>query len=318
MSRIFIHGSGAASPAGWGCPALEQALPAGVPLPTQELVRPGHAKPLRLRRVPAPTSRPAFLAHPRLRRTSPITHYAVASAIEALGAEAVRAAAGGCRLGIIFCAFAGCVNYSRRFYDETLRDPATASPLVFPETASERRPPGISRPISEHGGGEPGRWSAMKVNIEEGARALRRRLVAGRPCGQLPRGRRGGGGYGYGGCAATGLARRHCHRGCGCPLFAARTPGRWNWWRSPSRNCLPGFRTVRKHCNAPGRNWRGSASSAGRRFSSAAAFGAGLGAASAWQTVAACAALAGQETAEVVVEILGSNEQAAVAVLRRS
>ena len=28
----------------------------------------------------------------------------------------------------------GCVNYSRRFYDETLNDPATASPLVFPET----------------------------------------------------------------------------------------------------------------------------------------------------------------------------------------
>jgi hypothetical protein len=29
---------------------------------------------------------------------------------------------------------AGCVNYSTRFYDETLRNPATASPLVFPET----------------------------------------------------------------------------------------------------------------------------------------------------------------------------------------
>jgi hypothetical protein len=29
---------------------------------------------------------------------------------------------------------AGCVNYSTRFYSETLRDPATASPLVFPET----------------------------------------------------------------------------------------------------------------------------------------------------------------------------------------
>ena len=28
----------------------------------------------------------------------------------------------------------GCINYSRRFYDETLKDPATASPLVFPET----------------------------------------------------------------------------------------------------------------------------------------------------------------------------------------
>jgi 3-oxoacyl-(acyl-carrier-protein) synthase len=29
---------------------------------------------------------------------------------------------------------AGCVNFSRRFYDETLKDPATASPLIFPET----------------------------------------------------------------------------------------------------------------------------------------------------------------------------------------
>ena len=28
----------------------------------------------------------------------------------------------------------GCVNYSRRFYDEVLQDPATASPLIFPET----------------------------------------------------------------------------------------------------------------------------------------------------------------------------------------
>jgi hypothetical protein len=29
---------------------------------------------------------------------------------------------------------AGCVNFSRRFFDETLKDPATASPVVFPET----------------------------------------------------------------------------------------------------------------------------------------------------------------------------------------
>jgi hypothetical protein len=29
---------------------------------------------------------------------------------------------------------AGNVNYSRRFYEETLKDPATASPLLFPET----------------------------------------------------------------------------------------------------------------------------------------------------------------------------------------
>jgi len=28
----------------------------------------------------------------------------------------------------------GCVNYSRRFYDETLNNPAMASPVIFPET----------------------------------------------------------------------------------------------------------------------------------------------------------------------------------------
>jgi hypothetical protein len=28
----------------------------------------------------------------------------------------------------------GCVSFSRRFYDETLKDPATASPVIFPET----------------------------------------------------------------------------------------------------------------------------------------------------------------------------------------
>ncbi len=40
----------------------------------------------------------------------------------------------GHRLGIIFCVTAGCVQYSRRFYDEAWRNPATASPLLFPET----------------------------------------------------------------------------------------------------------------------------------------------------------------------------------------
>src|SRR4029079_6686005 len=37
-------------------------------------------------------------------------------------------------LGVIVCAMSGCVNYSRRFYDEVLKDRGTASPLVFPET----------------------------------------------------------------------------------------------------------------------------------------------------------------------------------------
>jgi hypothetical protein len=37
-------------------------------------------------------------------------------------------------LGIVVCVLDGCVNYTRRFYEEVLREPATASPLLFPET----------------------------------------------------------------------------------------------------------------------------------------------------------------------------------------
>jgi hypothetical protein len=96
-----------------------------------------------VRRVPAPTFKPSFGAHARLRRTSPITGFAVAAALEALGADcpghncthqAVKDSLDSDGLGIILCVMNGCVNYSSRFYAEALQDPATASPLIFPET----------------------------------------------------------------------------------------------------------------------------------------------------------------------------------------
>ena len=64
----------------------------GEPLPVQPLERPGWDKPLRARLVPAPGTRLPFLAHPRLRRTSPITHYAAAAALEAVAEPAAKAA----------------------------------------------------------------------------------------------------------------------------------------------------------------------------------------------------------------------------------
>lgn len=134
MSRVFVHGLGAVSPAGWGVPALSAALRKGKPLPAQLLSRPGWEKPLRVRAVPAPASPPAFLAHPRLRRASAITQYALGAACEALGDDAARVQRGELRLGIIVCLMPGCVAYSRRFYEEVLQDPATASPLIFAET----------------------------------------------------------------------------------------------------------------------------------------------------------------------------------------
>ena len=133
MSRIFVAGLGAVSPAGWNVAALRGALDKGEPLPTQPLERPGWEKPLRTRLVPNPSVRPEFLTHPRLRRTSPITHYVVAAALEA-AAKLRTNRDPRFRLGLVVCLQSGCVSYSCRFFEETLKDPATASPLLFPET----------------------------------------------------------------------------------------------------------------------------------------------------------------------------------------
>jgi hypothetical protein len=134
MSGVYVCGLGAVSPAGWGVPALREALRKGEPLPTQPLDRPGGQQPLlRARLVPSPATRPEFLAHPRLRRTSSITHYATAAALETL-AKVPGCRDGGFRLGLVVSLQTGCVDYCCRFYGETLKDPATASPLLFPET----------------------------------------------------------------------------------------------------------------------------------------------------------------------------------------
>jgi 3-oxoacyl-(acyl-carrier-protein) synthase len=129
MSRIFVSGYGAVSPAGWSAAEMRAALADGKPLPIQPLDRPGWEKPLRMRAVPAPVVKPVFLAHPRQRRTSAITHYAAAAMLEAvknLQPDATR------RVGIVVCLQSGCVQYTYRFFEEALADPATASPLLFP------------------------------------------------------------------------------------------------------------------------------------------------------------------------------------------
>src|SRR5258705_12602167 len=118
MSRVFIHGVGAVSPAGWGVPALRAALKAAQPLPRQQLVRPGRVRPLAVLTVPAPVSKPGFLSNPRLRRSSAISQYAAGAVIEALGGDPATTANGVTRLGIVLCVMHGCVAYSRRFYDE--------------------------------------------------------------------------------------------------------------------------------------------------------------------------------------------------------
>lgn len=133
MSRVFVCGLGAVSPAGWNVPSMRQTLLQDIPLPADPLPGRGWCKPLRSRSVPAPDGRPSFLSHPRLRRASPITHYAASASLEALAPLQAKAGNDG-RLGVISCLNAGCVQYTCRFWAEALLDPATASPLLFPET----------------------------------------------------------------------------------------------------------------------------------------------------------------------------------------
>ena len=131
MNKIFVSGYGAVSPAGWSVAEMQKVLADGNPVAIQPLERPGWEKPLRMRAVPPPATKPLFLAHPRLRRSSPITHYAAAAMLEAvknLPPDPAR------RMGLVVCLQSGCVQYTYRFFDEALADPATASPLLFPET----------------------------------------------------------------------------------------------------------------------------------------------------------------------------------------
>ncbi len=128
---IIIGGIGAVSGAGWTSPELALAEE----IPAQPTTRIPGALTTNNVPVPPPTTPLPFTREARLRRVSPISRYAVAAALEALGeSRRAQVLAGDIRLGVVFSILNGCVNYSRRFYAEVLADPHTASPILFPET----------------------------------------------------------------------------------------------------------------------------------------------------------------------------------------
>lgn len=133
---IRITGTGAVSPAGWGVPALMEALDSGARPAVTELSRERkNGPPVVTSVMRVPPAPPTLPKSPRLRRVSPISKFAVGAAIEALGPErAAKAAAGELRLGVVCALLNGCVNYSNRFFGEVLADPSVASPILFPET----------------------------------------------------------------------------------------------------------------------------------------------------------------------------------------
>ncbi len=133
MIRVFVRGAGAVSPAGWGVEPLLAALRAGAPIASHELRAPSGDRRFPARLVPAPAPRPAWLAHPRLRRASGVSQFALSAALEALGPWP-GSAPKETRLGIVTGTHTASIRYSERFFGEVLQNPATASPMLFPET----------------------------------------------------------------------------------------------------------------------------------------------------------------------------------------
>lgn len=132
---IYIRGVGAVSAAGWSGGDLLRVVRENAPLPSANCVRPGDERPwpCAARLVPPPPPDKAA-RHPRLRRASAITRYSVAAALEALADAGHPSGAAPHGIGILFVMMNGCVNYTGRFYQEVLQNPAQASPLIFPET----------------------------------------------------------------------------------------------------------------------------------------------------------------------------------------
>ncbi|MFU8893145.1 MAG: beta-ketoacyl synthase N-terminal-like domain-containing protein [Luteolibacter sp.] len=134
---LHIHGHGAVSPAGCGSDALYRAVVDGIDIPVAEMTRELIGKTLtyRHRAVDRAALRPMMPKHPRLRRASDVTKFAVAAAQEAIGAERVEKIHNReLRVGIVVSFMNGCVNYTNRFFGEVLDDPTLASPILFPET----------------------------------------------------------------------------------------------------------------------------------------------------------------------------------------
>ncbi len=74
--------------------------------------------------------------NPRLRRSSPISYFAVAAGLAALENAGLKVTPEiSARTAIVFAVSDGGVQYTRRFYEQIVKQGAnTASPLLFPET----------------------------------------------------------------------------------------------------------------------------------------------------------------------------------------
>jgi 3-oxoacyl-(acyl-carrier-protein) synthase len=284
-------------------------------------------------RIVPPSATPRdCLAHPRLRRASAISKFATAAATEALQSVDTYKA-GSVRLGIAVGSQAACLRYSEQFFGEVLVDPPTASPALFPETVANIPAShlaavvgGAERTYSLLGdqtafvqalvvatewlldghvdvclviGAEEVAWTRVDalgrfcrdLVPSEGAGALAlARDSSETPCPSLER-----------------ITEGHLYAGQRTRTDAARAMRADLPTQSPRELLVDACCGVRRVDTAETEAWR---EWSGPRLSPRVTLGEGLTAATAWQCIAACAALMDAQANAANVSVVGGNEQA--------
>jgi 3-oxoacyl-[acyl-carrier-protein] synthase II len=128
----YITGAGWITPHGEDLTQVWNAVLAGTPAPVSELPGPTGCASHVATCIP-PRMADAVARHPRLRRSSNISLFAAAATLGALRNAGIDPTAGAGNCALVFAATDGGVIYTRKFYDQVVRQ-GSGSPLLFPET----------------------------------------------------------------------------------------------------------------------------------------------------------------------------------------
>ena len=132
---LRIGGMGWVTPLGSGVSEVYRRLVNGDVATADTIASPLNPRTYSAYRVPAEATARAPM-HPRLRRSSAISRFAVVAGLAALeNAQLKLDATSAARTAIIFAVSNGGVIYTKRFYHDVVESGAqAASPLLFPET----------------------------------------------------------------------------------------------------------------------------------------------------------------------------------------